>query len=125
MAILLDAIESGMNEGVREKRKRHTPTIESSLNTSIQDCYKKMMRTAWNMALTPSMPHQHFAVLIKCQRENGVRLVEGRESNKAGMLMQQFYSIQKHGQTRPQCFLYHRRQEALGTSLKHGFIISE
>ena len=52
---------------------------------SAEDAYMKLMRTAYEMALTPSMPHKHFEVLVKCQRENGVRLVDGRHNNKAGI----------------------------------------
>ena len=44
----------------------------------------KMIRTAYEMALKPSMPHSHFKLLIKCQRLNGVLLLEGKNDNKAG-----------------------------------------
>ena len=43
-----------------------------------------MMKTAWEMALTPSMPHKHFSVLVKCQRINGICLVVGKDNKKAG-----------------------------------------
>ncbi|XP_065662451.1 zinc finger protein 862-like [Hydra vulgaris] len=43
----------------------------------------KMIRTAYEMALNPSMPHSHFKTLIKCQRLNGVLLLEGEDNNKA------------------------------------------
>lgn len=43
-----------------------------------------MIKTAYEMALKPSMPHSHFEVLIKCQRLNGVQLVEGKGHNRAG-----------------------------------------
>ena len=66
------------------KRPRPATTIAESLNSNAEEMYKRLMRTAWNMATTPSMPHTHFSVLVKCQRENGVRLVEGRDNNKAG-----------------------------------------
>ena len=36
------------------------------------------------MVQTPSMPHRHFQVLVKIQRENGVLLVEGHDNNEAG-----------------------------------------
>ncbi|XP_065678256.1 zinc finger protein 862-like [Hydra vulgaris] len=42
-----------------------------------------MIKTAYEMALKPSMPHSHFEVLIKCQRLNGVQLVEGKGHNRA------------------------------------------
>ena len=43
-----------------------------------------MMKAAWEIALTPSMRHMHFSVLVKWQRINGVRLVTGKDNNKAG-----------------------------------------
>ncbi|XP_057313455.1 uncharacterized protein LOC130654829 [Hydractinia symbiolongicarpus] len=56
--------------------------IESSIKTLARDCYKKLLRTACNFASTPSMPHKHFSVLVKYQRENGVRLVRGKDNDK-------------------------------------------
>ena len=41
------------------------------------------MKTAYEMALTLSMPHKHFKVLVKCQRANGIRLVEGKDGGNA------------------------------------------
>ncbi|XP_065642560.1 uncharacterized protein LOC136074184 [Hydra vulgaris] len=43
----------------------------------------KMIRTAYEMALKPSMPHSHFKTLIKCQRLNGALLLQGKDNNKA------------------------------------------
>ncbi|XP_065665100.1 zinc finger protein 862-like [Hydra vulgaris] len=43
----------------------------------------KMIRTAYEMALKPSMPHCHFKTLIKCQRLNGALLLQGKDNNKA------------------------------------------
>jgi len=59
------------------------------------------MRTAYELAHNPFMPHSHFEILVKCQRQNGVRLVEGRHNNKAGILLyillkiNRFYTIVK------------------------------
>ena len=57
--------------------------IDEAINNNSEEVYKHMIRTTWNMANTPSMPHPHFSVLVKCQCENGVCLVEGRDNNKA------------------------------------------
>ena len=46
-----------------------------------------MMKTGWEMALTPSMSDKYFSVLVKCQRINGVQLVEGKDNNKASTLI--------------------------------------
>lgn len=42
-----------------------------------------MMKTAYELALHPTMPLTHFKTLIKCQRMNGVRLIDGRDDEKA------------------------------------------
>ena len=42
------------------------------------------MWTSYETAKVPSMPHRHFQLLVKIQRENGVQLVEGHNNNKAG-----------------------------------------
>ena len=42
-----------------------------------------MIKTAYELALNPTMPLRHFKILIKCQRENGVVLIERRDNNKA------------------------------------------
>ena len=36
------------------------------------------------MALTPSMPHKNFELLVKCQRQNSVHLIEGKYDHGAG-----------------------------------------
>ena len=35
------------------------------------------------MAKHPTMPFSHFKVLVKCQRENGVRLIQGCDDGRA------------------------------------------
>ncbi|XP_065655360.1 zinc finger protein 862-like [Hydra vulgaris] len=61
------------------------PDNQNSLynKQNIREAYFKMIKTAYEMALKPSMPHSHFEVLIKCQRLNGVQLVEGKGHNRA------------------------------------------
>ena len=33
--------------------------------------------------MTPSMPYEHFKVLVKCQRKKGVRLIQGCDNGRA------------------------------------------
>ena len=33
--------------------------------------------------MTPSMPYEHFKVLVKCQRKNGVHLIQGCDNGRA------------------------------------------
>ena len=68
---------------VNEKKNPSQPDIRKSIDSSAKGVYLKMMKTAWKMALTLPMPHKHFSVLVKCQRINGVRLVAGKDNNKA------------------------------------------
>ena len=59
------------------------PDIQESLNDSGREAFIKLMRTAYEMAITPSIPHKHFIVLVKCQRANCVRLVQGKDGGHA------------------------------------------
>jgi hypothetical protein len=43
----------------------------------------KMIKTAYELAMNPTMPLKHFKVLVKCQHQNGVALIDGRDNNKA------------------------------------------
>ena len=60
------------------------PDMRKSVDSSAKGVYLKTMKTAWEIALTPSMPHKHFSVLVKCQKINGVHLVAEKDNNKAG-----------------------------------------
>ena len=53
----------------------------SSFEKATRDAYRKLMRCAYEMALQPSMPHKHFSVLVKCLKENNVRLMEEPDDN--------------------------------------------
>ena len=45
------------------------------------DSYRKLLNTAYELALNPSMPLSHFKVLVKCQRQNGVCLIDGKDDS--------------------------------------------
>ena len=59
------------------------PRVTTVLEKSSTDLYKKMFNTAYELAMRPTMPFRHFSTLIKCQRLNGVRLVEGKDDHRA------------------------------------------
>ena len=84
LALKQQGLEANVTAAPRNKRPHSSTMIDEAINNS-EEVYKRMMRTAWNMANTPSMPHSHFPVLVKCQGENGVCLVEGRDNNKVGL----------------------------------------
>lgn len=48
-----------------------------------RDNYRKMIRTAYELALNPQFPLSSFKLLVKCQRMNGVRLIDGKDDCKA------------------------------------------
>ena len=59
------------------------PKVTTAIEKSSHDAYKKMFLTAYEMAMQPSMPFRHFYTLIKCQRTNGVRLIQGKDNHHA------------------------------------------
>ena len=85
LALKRHGLEANVTVAPGKKRPSSSITIDEAINNNSEEVYKCMVRTAWNMANTPSLPHSHFSVLVKCQRENGVCLVEGRDNNKVGL----------------------------------------
>ena len=76
-------IENGYSEDPGSSRVTNFD-IENSVPHDSRDALLKMLKTAYEMALKPSMTHSHFQTLIKCQRINGLLLLEGKCNNKAG-----------------------------------------
>ena len=80
LAVLIDGRTSNekLAEPSSSKRKKPSqPDIRKSVDSFAKGVYLEMMKTAWEMALTPSMPHKHFSVLVKCQRINGMVPLNG------------------------------------------------
>ena len=46
---------------------------------SSRDAYIKLIRTAYELALNSTMSLNHFSTLVKIQRLNGIRLIEGMD----------------------------------------------
>ena len=84
MALKLQGLEANLTAAPGNKRPHSSTMIDEAINNNSEEVYKHMIRKAWNMANTASLPHSHFSVLVKCQHENGVCLVEGRDNNKVG-----------------------------------------
>ena len=55
--------------------------ITTSMDKMALDSYRKLLNTAYELALNPSMPLSHFKVLVKCQRQNGVCLIDGKDDS--------------------------------------------
>ena len=72
-----------VGERIDPQKRPLQPDVRQALSDSSKDSFMKLMKTAYAMAVVPSMPHKHFSVLVKCQRDNGVRLVEGKDTSDA------------------------------------------
>ena len=59
------------------------PRIALTIDKNSSIVYEKMIRTAYNLALHPTLPLKTFKLLVKCQRENGVALVSGKDDHRA------------------------------------------
>ena len=55
--------------------------ITTSMDKMALDSYRKLLNTAYELALNPSMPLSHFKVLVKCQHQNGVCLLVGKDDS--------------------------------------------
>ena len=85
LALKRQGLEANLTAAPGNKRPHSSAMINEAINNNFEEVYKHMIRTAWNMANTASVPHSHFSVLVKCQRAIGVCLVEGRDNNKVGL----------------------------------------
>ena len=54
------------------------PSILTSITTASETAMTKMIRTAYELAINPTLPLMQYKTLVKVQRVNGVRLIEGR-----------------------------------------------
>ena len=59
------------------------PTITSCINASAKDSHRKLLRTAYELALAPNMSLKHFEVLVKCQKQNGLKPIHGKQDERA------------------------------------------
>ena len=69
LALKQQGLEAYVTAAPGNKRPCSSTTIDEAINNISEEVYKRMMRTTWNMANKPSMPHSHFSVLVKCQSE--------------------------------------------------------
>ena len=58
------------------------PTIVSCVTASAREAFRKLLKTAYELALMPSMPLKHFEVLVKCQKQNGLKLIQGKQDGR-------------------------------------------
>ena len=75
-----------MLERSKQPEERVVPLLAGPLqrrigivqNKCTDEVYLKLMRTAYELACCTTMPLEHFSVLVKVQRINGTRLIEGK-----------------------------------------------
>eukprot|EP00112_Aurelia_sp_Birch-Aquarium-sp1_P010898 Seg2305.5 transcript_id=Seg2305.5/GoldUCD/mRNA.D3Y31 product="Zinc finger protein 862" protein_id=Seg2305.5/GoldUCD/D3Y31 len=84
--LLLPVEERLLPSSTGAQKRPIQPRIDVALKQSTSDAYLKMIKTAYELALNPTIPLKQFKVLVKCQRQNGVVLIEGRDNNKAAQL---------------------------------------
>ena len=53
------------------------PRIDHMITKVSHDAHRKLLVTAYELAITPTMPLRHFSVLVNVQRQNGVQVIEG------------------------------------------------
>ena len=59
------------------------PQIDLTIDKNSSIVYEKVICTAYNLALHPTLLLKTFKLLAKCQRENGVALVPGKDDHRA------------------------------------------
>ena len=52
--------------------------VDSLSDSSARTGYMRLMKTAYSMAMNPTMPLRRFGLLIDFQRQSGVKLISGR-----------------------------------------------
>ena len=52
--------------------------VDSLTDSSVRTGYMRLMKTAYSMAMNPTMPFRCFGLLIDVQRQNGVKLISGK-----------------------------------------------
>ena len=55
----------------------------SLTKTSTKERYTKLFRTAYELAMNPTISLAQFHISVKVLRKNGVRLIEGHDDGKA------------------------------------------
>ena len=53
------------------------------MNSKASQANRRMIKTAYELALHPQLPSKSFNLLVKCQRMHGVALIRGKDDNNA------------------------------------------
>ena len=74
-------------QNIQPQQKR----IAAMLLDNSREAYTKLIRTAYELALNPTLAMKQFKTLVKVQWQNGVWLIEGHNDGKAGREFISFY----------------------------------
>lgn len=58
------------------------PRVDTMHRVASTVAYKKLTRTAYELALKPSFPLSAFEVMVKCQPSNDVTLIDGKHDGR-------------------------------------------
>ena len=53
------------------------------MNSNASQAYRRMIKTAYELALHPQLPLKSFKLLVKCLQMHGVALISGEDDNHA------------------------------------------
>ena len=62
------------------------PRINTALHTQAREAYRKLINTAYHLALG-GLPLTAFKAFVQCQKDNGVKLIHGTDSSNTAKTM--------------------------------------
>ena len=80
IAVELERTKPNNEKAVPKKALTSTlnqPRIDHFCDKNMREGCIKLFRTACTLAIEPTLPLSQFKTLVKMQRENGVRLIQG------------------------------------------------
>ena len=80
--LLEDHVSSTTSSQSSSTASANQPRIDDMVHRNAREAYSKLLKTAYELAVA-GQPLENFKTLVKVQKENGVRLIEGTDSSKA------------------------------------------
>lgn len=69
--------------------------VVSMFEDNSKDAFRKLTRTAYELAMNPTLSLNQFTTLVKVQRQNGVRLIQGMLTYNMYYVIVTFASLEK------------------------------
>ena len=79
IAVELETAKPNNEKAVPKKALTSTlnqPRIDHVCDKNMREGYIRLFRTAYTLAIEPTLPLSQFKILVKVQRKNGVRLIQ-------------------------------------------------